>query len=71
MTRQRRSIARLAAGTETLLTHGGRDPSAQQDSSIRPIYRGSTVVFEPWTTFEDPRSRYRYGRQGTPLTDGI
>ncbi|UYQ70682.1 cystathionine beta-lyase [Pelagibacterium flavum] len=58
-------------GTETFLTHGGRDPNAQHGFVNTPIYRGSTVVFDTLAELDDSKIRYRYGRQGTPLTTGL
>lgn len=62
---------RLRSGLETLLTHGGRDPSHQHGFVNTPIYRGSTVIFETLDELDDYKRRYRYGRHGTPLTDGL
>ncbi|HCO56080.1 MAG TPA: cystathionine beta-lyase [Pelagibacterium sp.] len=59
------------SGTETFLTHGGRDPNAQHGFVNTPVYRGSTVIFDTLAELDDARIRYRYGRQGTPLTDGL
>lgn len=67
MTRLRLS----SASPETVLTHGGRDPSAQHGFVNTPIYRGSTVIFDSLDALEDHDIRYRYGRQGTPLTTGF
>lgn len=61
----------LPTGSETLLTHGGRDPKQQTGFVNTPIYRGSTVVFENLAELDDYSIRYRYGRQGTPLTTGL
>lgn len=58
-------------GKETFLTHGGRRPAAQHGFVNTPIYRGSTVIFPTLDALEDATIRYRYGRQGTPLTDGF
>lgn len=58
-------------GSETFLTHGGRDPGAQSGFVNTPVYRGSTVVFDSLATLDDYTLRYRYGRQGTPLTTGL
>jgi len=55
----------------TRLTHDGRSPATQHGFVNTPIYRGSTVVFDTLDAFEDMGIRYRYGRQGTPLTTGI
>lgn len=59
------------AGTETFLTHGGREPKAQHGFVNTPVYRGSTVIFPTLADLDDHSIRYRYGRQGTPLTDGL
>ncbi len=61
----------LKPGTETLLTHGGRSPDRQSGFVNTPVYRGSTVVFDTLEALDDFSIRYRYGRQGTPLTDGL
>lgn len=58
-------------GAETFLTHGGRNPSAQSGFVNTPVYRGSTVIFESLAELDDYSIRYRYGRQGTPLTTGL
>jgi len=57
--------------TETLLTHGGRIPKNQYGFVNTPVYRGSTVVFDTLDELEDHKIRYRYGRQGTPLTSAL
>lgn len=66
--RKSRSLQR---GSETLLTHGGRDPAGQHGFVNTPVYRGSTVIFPNLAALDDSTIRYRYGRQGTPLTDGL
>ena len=70
MTKDRKT-GQIRAGTDTLLTHGGRAPNAQHGFVNTPIYRGSTVVFDTLDALDDASIRYRYGRQGTPLTDGL
>lgn len=59
------------SGTETFLTHGGREPNSQHGFVNTPVYRGSTVIFNTLAELDDATIRYRYGRQGTPLTDGL
>ncbi|WP_404404272.1 cystathionine beta-lyase [Pelagibacterium halotolerans] len=59
------------AGIETLLTHAGRKPAQHAGFVNTPVYRGSTVIFETLDALEDHTIRYRYGRQGTPLTTGL
>ncbi|WP_417581323.1 cystathionine beta-lyase [Pelagibacterium sp.] len=66
-----KKAAIFQSGTETFLTHGGRDPSAQHGFVNTPVYRGSTVIFDTLADLDDTKIRYRYGRQGTPLTDGL
>ena len=61
----------VPAGKETFLTHGGRVPETQYGFVNTPAYRGSTVVFPTLDALDDQTIRYRYGRQGTPLTDGL
>lgn len=56
---------------DTFLTHGGRDPANQHGFVNTPVYRGSTVIFPTLEALDDATIRYRYGRQGTPLTDGF
>ena len=63
--------ARPKGSRETLLTHGGRAPEAQHGFVNTPAYRGSTVIFPTLDALDDHTLRYRYGRQGTPLTDGL
>src|SRR5690606_33234457 len=58
-------------GRETFLTHGGRAPETQHGFVNTPAYRGSTVIFPTLDALDDHTIRYRYGRQGTPLTDGL
>ncbi|WP_196258239.1 cystathionine beta-lyase [Pelagibacterium limicola] len=61
----------FSVGAETFLTHGGRNPAAQSGFVNTPVYRGSTVIFETLAELDDYTIRYRYGRQGTPLTTGL
>jgi cystathionine beta-lyase len=59
------------ARKETFLTHGGRNPASQHGFVNTPVYRGSTIIFPTLAALDDSSLRYRYGRQGTPLTDGL
>lgn len=56
---------------ETLLTHAGRDPSAQFGFVNTPTYRGSTVLFKTLSDIEAQAQPYLYGRAGNPTTEGV
>lgn len=56
---------------ETLLTHTGRDPSAQYGFVNTPVYRGSTVLFPTLDSLENRTQTYGYGRTGNPSTDAV
>ena len=56
---------------ETRLVTAGRDPQAQFGFVNPPVYHASTVLYP---TAEDQvahRSRYQYGRRGTPTTEAL
>jgi len=56
---------------ETLLVNAGRDPKAQHGFVNPPVYHASTVLYP---TAEDQfahRSRYQYGRRGTPTSEAL
>ncbi len=56
---------------ETRLINAGRDPKSQFGFVNPPVYHASTVLYP---TAEDQvahRSRYVYGRRGTPTTDAL
>ena len=56
---------------ETRLITAGRDPQAQHGFVNPPVYHASTVLYP---TAEDQvahRSRYQYGRRGTPTTEAL
>ena len=55
----------------TRLVTGGRDPQSYFGFVNPPVYHGSTVLYP---TAEDQvahRSRYQYGRRGTPTTEAL
>jgi cystathionine beta-lyase len=57
--------------TETRLINAGRDPKSQFGFVNPPVYHASTVLYP---TAEDQvahRSRYVYGRRGTPTTEAL
>jgi cysteine-S-conjugate beta-lyase len=56
---------------DTKLVHAGRDPQAHYGFVNPPVYHASTVLYP---TAEDQvahRSRYQYGRRGTPTTEAL
>jgi cystathionine beta-lyase len=56
---------------ETRLITAGRDPQSQFGFVNPPVYHASTVLYP---TAEDQvahRSRYQYGRRGTPTTEAL
>jgi cystathionine beta-lyase len=55
----------------TRLVTGGRDPAANHGFVNTPVYHGSTVLYPTAQDFRARRSRYRYGRQGTPTTEAF
>ena len=54
---------------ETVLTHGGREPSEQFGFVNTPVYRGSTVLFKTLADIEAQEQRYLSGRAGNPTRD--
>lgn len=62
---------RSAQKPETRLVHAGRDPDEHFGFVNPPVYHASTVLYP---TAEDQvahRSRYQYGRRGTPTTEAL
>ena len=56
---------------DTQLVTGGRDPQAYHGFVNPPVYHASTVLYP---TAEDQvahRSRYQYGRRGTPTSEAL
>jgi cystathionine beta-lyase len=56
---------------ETRLITGGRDPQAYYGFVNPPVYHGSTVLYPSAADQVAHRSRYQYGRRGTPTTDAL
>jgi cystathionine beta-lyase len=52
----------------TRLIHTGHDPKSYHGIVNPPITRASTILYENLDAYEDPNTKYRYGRYGTPLT---
>ena len=56
---------------DTTLVNAGRDPKSQHGFVNPPVYHASTVLYP---TAEDQvahRSRYQYGRRGTPTSEAL
>ncbi|MBV9261884.1 MAG: cystathionine beta-lyase [Pseudolabrys sp.] len=56
---------------ETLLVTAGRDPNAQFGFVNTPVYHASTVLYPSAEDQVAHRSRYTYGRRGTPTTEAM
>jgi cystathionine beta-lyase len=58
-------------GKDTELVSAGRDPSAQHGFVNTPVYHGSTVLYPNADDLFANRSRYSYGRRGSPTIDAL
>src|ERR1700730_8331452 len=56
---------------ETRLVLGGRDPLAFDGFVNPPVYHASTVLYPTAEDLVAHRSRYQYGRRGTPTTEAL
>src|SRR4051794_3013071 len=56
---------------ETLVTHSGRNPSADRGYVNTPVYRGSTILFPTLDALESPEPRFDYGRTGNPSSAAV
>jgi cystathionine beta-lyase len=55
----------------TRLVVGGRNPSANHGFVNPPVYHASTVLYPTAEDFLARRSRYLYGRRGTPTSEAL
>jgi cystathionine beta-lyase len=55
----------------TRLVTGGRDPFAHHGYVNPPVYHASTLLYPSAEDFLAHRSRYQYGRRGTPTTEAL
>ena len=60
-----------ALAVETRLVTAGRDPSSQHGFVNPPVYHGSTVLYPTAADLLARRSRYQYGRRGTPTSEAL
>ena len=52
----------------TTLIRTGRRPENYSGAVNPPIYRTTTFLYENMAEFLDPETKFRYGREGTPLS---
>src|SRR5439155_4875572 len=53
------------------LVTGGRDPFSYYGFVNPPVYHASTVLYRSAEDYVANRSRYQYGRRGTPTSDAL
>jgi cystathionine beta-lyase len=56
---------------DTKLTIGGRNPFAHHGYVNTPVYHASTLLYPTAEDFLARRSRYSYGRRGTPTSEAL
>jgi cystathionine beta-lyase len=55
----------------TLVVTAGRDPASHHGFVNPPVYHASTVLYPCAEDYVAHRSRYQYGRRGTPTTEAL
>ncbi len=55
----------------TKVVTAGRDPASYHGFVNPPVYHASTVLYPSAEDFVAHRSRYQYGRRGTPTTEAL
>jgi cysteine-S-conjugate beta-lyase len=55
----------------TRLTTAGRDPFAHHGYVNTPVYHASTMLYPSAEDYVAHRSRYQYGRRGTPTSEAL
>src|SRR6267142_7129419 len=55
----------------TRLVTGGRDPFAHHGYVNPPVYHASTMLYRSAEDYLAHRSRYNYGRRGTPTSEAL
>ncbi len=56
---------------DTTLVTGGRDPFSYHGFVNPPVYHASTVLYPTADDLAAHRSRYQYGRRGTPTSEAL
>jgi cysteine-S-conjugate beta-lyase len=62
---------RPARRPDTRVVTGGRDPASYHGFVNPPVYHASTVLYRSAADYVAHRSRYQYGRRGTPTTEAL
>jgi cystathionine beta-lyase len=57
--------------TATRLAHAGRDPAAHHGYVNTPVYHASTMLYPSAEEYIAHRTRYQYGRRGTPTSEAF
>src|ERR1700722_9845207 len=55
----------------TRLATAGRDPFAHHGYVNTPVYHASTMLYRSAEDYVAHRSRYQYGRRGTPTSEAL
>ncbi|MCD8570304.1 MAG: cystathionine beta-lyase [Alphaproteobacteria bacterium] len=55
----------------TKLVHAGRKPEEYYGIVNPPLVKASTILYPSLEAYQDPDTRYRYGRMGTPLSNAF
>jgi cysteine-S-conjugate beta-lyase len=70
-TNDRRSPPAPPRHADTRVVTAGRDPASYHGFVNPPVYHASTVLYPTAEDFVAHRSRYQYGRRGTPTTEAL
>jgi cysteine-S-conjugate beta-lyase len=71
MTSKREDGSLPSMRSATRLVSGGRDPFAQHGYINPPVYHASTLLYRSAEDYLARRSRYEYGRRGTPTSEAL
>ncbi len=56
---------------KTKLVHWGRDPQAYHGVVNPPLVRTSTILYDNFAAYQNPHTRFRYGRINNPLSENF
>ena len=56
---------------ETQTIHSGHDPDDYHGIVNAPVVRTSTIIYKDMAAYENPDTKYRYGRYTTPLVESF
>ena len=71
MTSKREDGTPASLRPATRFVTGGRDPFAQHGYVNPPVYHASTLLYRSAEDYLARRSRYQYGRRGTPTSEAL